>query len=335
MSQPPVDGSQFQSILEMLADGDYHSGESIGEKLGISRAAVWKQLKKLQGLGLKLRSVKGRGYVVDGGIPLLDISLIKSSLTDETASLISTFEMFSQIDSTNSYLLGREQSIGGVCLAEAQSFGRGRRGRQWFSPFGRNIYMSVAWGFEGGVAAMEGLSLAVGVAIANSLEALGLGGVELKWPNDLLFQGKKLGGILIEMTGDPAGYCRAVIGIGINFDMAGGISVDEQISQPWTDIKALADENARLLPSKSLVVASILNELFPLLNVYVERRFSFYLDEWIRRAAYRSDTVVLQNGSAQIEGRFLGVNKQGALRLMTAAGEGLFYGGEVSLRRKQ
>lgn len=332
MSNLPLDNAKLKAILQRLADGEYHSGEVLGELLGVSRAAVWKQLQKLQALGVEVCSLKGKGYYIPGGLSLLRAEEILQLLTPEAAALLSELELFAQIDSTNSYLLAHDASPGRVCLAEAQTAGRGRRGREWYSPYGKNIYMSLAWGFDGGVAAFEGLSLAVGVALTKALESLGLGGVRLKWPNDLLFQNKKLAGILIEMTGDPAGYCRAVIGIGINFVMDEGLVSEGQISQPWTDINTLAQACAKPLPSKSQLVAEMLNQLLPMLGGYSQNRFSYYQQQWNQVAAYAGKPVALLNGKSRTEGVLLGVNEQGALKLLTADGEELYFGGEISLR---
>lgn len=332
MQQEQIDGSQLKTILRLLADGEYHSGESLGELLGVSRAAVWKQLQKLHSLGIFVESVKGRGYQIPGGLELLDRAQICAGVNQNVLPLLGQLEIFSQIGSTNSYLLASQIGSGGVCLAEQQTAGRGRRGRQWYSPFGKNIYLSITWTFDGGVAALEGLSLVVGLAIVRALEGLGLNGVQLKWPNDLLFAGRKLAGILIEMTGDPAGECRAVIGVGINYDMDAEAVSEQQISQPWTDVKKLAQQNLGKPPGRNLLVAELLNQLLPLLDDYPEDRFSSYQQEWNSRCAFLGAPVLIHNGTSLQEGILLGVNEQGALRLMSDAGEKLIFGGEVSLR---
>lgn len=212
-----IDGSPIKLILNLLADGQFHSGEELGELLNVSRAAVWKHLQKMESLGIQIQSVKGRGYCIESGLDLLCANKIKN-----IAPCIDQFnlrlELFSSIDSTNSYLLRHSDLAGRICVAELQTQGRGRRGRAWVSPYAQNVYLSIGWGFDGGVAVIEGLSLAVGVAIAHALQKQGVSGIELKWPNDVLYCGKKLAGILIEMVGDPSGYCQVVIGVGVNVD---------------------------------------------------------------------------------------------------------------------
>ena len=206
-------------LITTLADGAYHSGEALGTQLNVSRTAVWKQLRKLDDLGIELQSCKRRGYRIPGGLSLLCESSIRQHLLGAAAVELRRLEIHQQVDSTNALAMQSAQlgpASGAVFLSEAQSAGRGRRGRSWVSPFGRNIYMSVVYGFTGGVAAVEGLSLAVGVAVVRALEAMGISGAELKWPNDILWSGRKLGGVLLEISGDPAGTCEVIVGIGVN-----------------------------------------------------------------------------------------------------------------------
>jgi BirA family biotin operon repressor/biotin-[acetyl-CoA-carboxylase] ligase len=228
-------------VLPLLADGEFHSGQQLADVLGISRTAVWKQLKKLEELGLEVEASKASGYRLPGGIELLDAQKIQSGLGTSASPVLTRLWLDSAVDSTNAEAMRQLQQgpcAGLVCLAEQQTAGRGRRGRSWVSPFASNLYLSVVWEFEGGAASLEGLSLAVGVAVAQGLENCGAGGIELKWPNDLLHQGRKLGGILIEMVGDAAGSCQVVIGIGINVRMPR--QAGEAIDQAWTDLSQIA-----------------------------------------------------------------------------------------------
>lgn len=330
-----LDNTRLRAILECLADGQYYSGEYLGQLLGVSRAAVWKHLQKLELLGIHIQSVKGKGYVIDGGMELLDKNQLLSGLSANTLGLCRQLDVFPIIDSTNSYVLRQTDIAGHVCLAEAQTAGRGRRGREWYSPFAQNIYMSLGWGFDTGVAALEGLSLAVGVALVRALEKLGISGVSLKWPNDVLYQDKKLAGILIEMMGDPAGYCRVVIGVGLNVRMGVGdarYAADQAIMQPWTDVQTLA-RNSGLGPlSRNSLASSLINELLLIMPSYANEGFSAYRQAWESCNAHAGMLVNLHGAQRVVEGVVLGVNLQGALRLQTAQGEELFYGGEVSLR---
>lgn len=318
----------LRKILDLLADGQFHSGEELGLLLGVSRAAVWKHLQKLEGLGIKLLSVKGKGYCIDSGLDLLDLKKITALVH---SSLPLKLNIFPQIDSTNSYLMRHENPALQVCLAESQSAGRGRRGRVWVSPFAQNIYCSIGWGFEGGVAALEGLSLAVGLAIVRALQRYGIAGLELKWPNDVLYQNQKLAGVLIEIAGDPAGYCQVVVGVGINVAM--GEDQDNAISQPWIDLRGIFAKQGLPSASRNQLVATLIDEMVLVLNGYETAGFSDYCAEWQSLNAHAGQVVELRNGNIVCFGICVGVNEVGALVLETAQGRELFHGGEISLRR--
>ena len=151
----------LSAVLNLLSDGGFHSGKDLGEALGVSRTAIWKHLQKLDDLGLKLNSVKGKGYCLEGGLELLAEQRILSALSFDVAPLVRDLDIHSVIDSTNAKALAQAAATAPsayICLAEQQTAGRGRRGREWVSPFGKNIYMSVLWGYDGGAAVLEGLS---------------------------------------------------------------------------------------------------------------------------------------------------------------------------------
>ena len=191
----------LNKLLALLADGQFHSGEELGDALGVSRAAVWKQLKKLEDLDVPFSSVKGKGYRLHDAIELLDESQIRSCISQR----LDILELLLDVDSTNTYLFNRASDHMGkryAVMAEKQNHGRGRRGRQWVSPFGRNIYLSLLVSFSGGMSALEGLSLTTAIAVERALRRLDIQGVGLKWPNDIYADGRKLAGILLEVTGE-------------------------------------------------------------------------------------------------------------------------------------
>ena len=324
-------------ILDILKDGNFHSGESLGEALGCSRTAVWKQLQKLEILGLDIESIKGTGYRVAGGFELLEPQLIKSKLTEMAVAELGDLEVFKSIDSTNKYAREKAEQApvsGSVVLAEQQSAGRGRRGKTWVSPFAANIYLSIVWDFEQGAQALEGLSLAVGVAVKRALNAQGVNGVQLKWPNDIYVEGQKLGGILLEMIGDPAGQCSVIVGVGINVAMPETQGSD--IDQEWTDIRSQLQkypdgENQR--PSRNKLAASLISEIVMLLRDFQAQGFSMYRDEWQAADAFFGQEAVISTPKQSITGIVKGVDQNGALRLQLENGKiETFIGGELSLR---
>lgn len=316
-------------LLPLLADGDFHSGQELADTLGVSRTAVWKQLQRLEEMGLIFESVKGRGYRIPGGLDLLNPALIQTSLSVEARGCLGSLSLLEATDSTNAQVM-KHMAAGGAsgyaCSAEQQTAGRGRRGRQWVSPFARNIYLSVGWEFSGGASGLEGLSLAVGVAVAQALATVGVDGVVLKWPNDVLCNNAKLGGILIEMAGDADGVCQVVVGIGLNVNMP---NEQAAIDQSWIDVARLAPD---AMPSRSVLLAALLNSLLPLLASWDESGFTPWREQWIARDAYADQPVVVTAGERQLAGIARGVDERGALRLETGQGIQSVFGGEVSLR---
>ncbi|SDK82453.1 bifunctional biotin--[acetyl-CoA-carboxylase] ligase/biotin operon repressor BirA [Microbulbifer yueqingensis] len=322
---------QLRPVLELLADGEVHSGQALGDALGVSRAAVWKQLQKLTACGLEVESVKGRGYRVPGGLDLLSAERLGASLEPAAQDLLRELLLRDEVDSTNAQILQRlEQGRGhGVAmLAERQTAGRGRRGRQWVSPFGSGISLSLGWQFSGGVQLLEGLSLAVGVALAEALDDFGVPGVTLKWPNDVWCRGRKLAGVLLELTGDLTDRCGVVVGVGLNV----GLPESEacSIDQPWIDLNQVRPGIGR-----NELAAAMLSRLLVLLEQYPARGFSAYRAAWQERDAFAGRRIILEAARQSWVGYARGVNDSGALLLDTDSGLRSFHGGEVSLRGAQ
>lgn len=317
-------------ILNALKDGKFHSGESLGELLGVSRTAVWKQLQKLEEIGLQVESVKGTGYRVANGIDLLVEADITAHLRESNRNEPRSIELFQSLDSTNKYLQEQAEKSGcsgSVVLAERQTSGRGRRGKTWVSPFAANIYMSILWDFEQGAQALEGLSLAVGVAVRRALIEVGLEDVRLKWPNDIYIGNKKLGGILLEMIGDPAGHCSVVIGVGINVSMPASIAVN--IDQPWTDCCSESDAPI----ARSRLAALLIDNIFDILNDFESLGFAGYRDEWQEADAFKGLQGTISTPRDSVSGTVIGVDNSGAVQLKLMSGEvKSFIGGELSLR---
>ena len=326
-------------ILEILKDGAFHSGEALGEKVGCSRTAVWKHLQKLEALGLVIETTKGTGYRIIGGVDLLDGGTITGALTVAARPLLSHINIFQSVNSTNTYareLAEKSSASGLVILAEQQTAGRGRRGKSWISPFAANIYLSIVWDFEQGAQALEGLSLAIGVAAKRALTAHGVQGVKLKWPNDIYVEQKKLGGILLEMIGDPAGHCSVIVGVGLNVSMPA--SRAEAIDQSWTDVStelqcqqpAGTDPS---LPARNRLAAALISEILPMLSTFQIQGFAAYRDEWQAVDAFYGQAAVISTPKQSTTGVVRGVDTNGALRLELDGGKiESFIGGELSLR---
>ncbi|PSW12127.1 bifunctional biotin--[acetyl-CoA-carboxylase] synthetase/biotin operon repressor [Photobacterium sanctipauli] len=310
------------ALISLLSDGTFHSGEALGEKLGISRAAISKQIKILQSWGLDVYRVQGKGYCLPAKLELLDCDKILAQVKCANLDVIPV------IDSTNQYLLDRVGTLpsGATCLAEYQQAGRGRRGRQWLSPFGSNLYLSMYWRLDAGMAAAMGLSLVVGVAIAEALESLGAEGVRVKWPNDIYLDDKKLAGILIEMTGQAGDAAHLVIGMGLNIKMPELEGAD--IGQAWTNLSQACDS----LPERNTLAATLIKQLQQTLAQYEAIGLEGFIERWNRLDNFLDRPVKLLIGERVVEGIARGINGQGALLLETDEGITPYIGGEISLR---
>lgn len=310
------------TLVNLLKDGRFHSGQDLGAALGISRSAVWKQLQHLEAeLGLSIHKVRGRGYQLAAPLLLLDSQEISSATPGWPVAVLQS------VDSTNAEALravARGESAPFLVLAERQISGRGRRGRKWVSPFAENLYYSLVLRIDGGMRQLEGLSLVVGLAVLQALRNFGVSAAGLKWPNDVLVGDKKIAGILLELVGDPADVCHVVLGIGVNVNMQKADEVDQQ----WTSI--------RLESGVSIDRNALVMELSKQLSSYIQRHqmegFSSLQVEWEASHLWQGRSVSLIAGSNHIDGVVLGIDCQGALRLMVDGMEKIFSGGELSLR---
>ncbi|GAJ78993.1 LOW QUALITY PROTEIN: biotin operon repressor [Vibrio sp. JCM 18905] len=305
------DHSTKLHILKSLSNGEFHSGEALGEALNVSRAAIAKHIKGLSEWGaLIFIRVQGRGYQLASPLQLLDEALL-------TASAESLVELVPVINSTNQYLLDRvaESEKGRVCIAEYQAQGRGRRGRQWISPFGSNLYLSMYWRLDAGMAAAMGLSLVIGIAAVEALEEMGIQGVKLKWPNDLYYQDKKLAGILVEMSGQAGGAAHLVIGMGgLNIGMP-----DEQpeIDQPWTTLNQV---NESLVIDRNVLATTLIKHWNSALIEYELKGLTSFVERWNRLDNFLNRQVKLLIGPREVHGVVRGIDHQGGILLETSQG---------------
>ena len=317
-------------MLQPLADGRFHSGDELGAHLGVGRGAIWKTIRTLRAMGVDVFALRGKGYRLAAPMDLLDPERIRDQLHPQARPLLGEFEVLPEIDSTNNYLVRsavQRPGSGHTCFAESQTQGRGRRGRTWISPFGANIYFSVLWRFPRPPEAMQGLSLAVGVAVARALEAAGVSGIGVKWPNDIVVNDRKLGGVLMELSGEATGpSCMVVTGVGINRGMpqASGAEID----QAWTDLLAIGDAQC----GRNTLAANLLSQVLLALRQFADDGFEPFLRPWLERDATRGRQVELHSGSEPMVGIAEGVDASGALLLNTKSGRRRILSGEISLR---
>lgn len=312
------------TLLKLLKDGRFHSGEALGVALGISRSAVWKQLQHLEAeLGLTIHKVRGRGYQLRAPLTLLD----PAGVAEYSPSSQWPVLVFDSLDSTNAEALRsieRGMAAPFLVLAERQTAGRGRRGRKWVSPFAENLYYSLVLRIDGGMRQLEGLSLVVGLAVMETLRGLGIAGAGLKWPNDVLVGEKKIAGILLELVGDPADVCHVVLGVGINVNMQEADEVDQQWTSMYLEAGRAFDRN--------LLVARLGGVLQEHLNRHQSSGFAVLQAQWEQGHLWQGRAVSLIAGVNRIDGVVMGIDGQGALRLKVDGVEKVFSGGELSLR---
>ncbi|MBS0971689.1 bifunctional biotin--[acetyl-CoA-carboxylase] ligase/biotin operon repressor BirA [Nissabacter archeti] len=308
-------------LVHILSDGEFHSGEQLGNELGMSRAAVNKHIQTIREWGLDIFTIPGKGYSLPAPIQLLDKEKIIANLPEGNITVLSV------IDSTNQYLLDRisELKSGDACVAEYQHAGRGRRGRQWVSPFGANLYLSMFWRLEQGPAAAMGLSLVIGIVMAEVLQQLGAADVRVKWPNDLYLQDRKLAGILVELTGKTGDAAQLVIGAGINLAMRESNS--QAINQGWINL-----QEAGVVIDRNQLSAMLLRHLRQALREFEVEGLSPFIKRWNQLDNFKDREVKLLIGDQEIYGIARGIDTQGGLLLERDGIIKPFIGGEISLR---
>lgn len=308
-------------LISILADGEFHSGEQLGGALGMSRAAINKHIQTVRDWGVDIFTVPGKGYSLPHPIQLLDEAKIHSMLPAGRVNVLPV------IDSTNQYLLDRigELSSGDACVAEYQQAGRGRRGRKWFSPFGSNLYLSMYWKLDQGPAAAMGLSLVIGIVMAEVLQRLGAEDVRVKWPNDLYLKDRKLAGILVELTGKTGDAAQLVIGAGINLRMREPEA--DTINQGWINL-----QEAGVNIDRNELTATLLKELRPALLHFEKEGLAPFITRWRGLDNFLDRPVKLLIGDQEIHGIERGIDQQGALLLEQEGIIKPYIGGEISLR---
>ena len=314
------------ALLELLSDGAEHGGAELAEALGVTRAAVWHQVAQLREQGIAITAQRGHGYTLAGGFEALSADAIRPELSDAARNVLS-IDTVTITDSTNERLLAALNAgdiHGKVLLAEHQTAGRGRRGDRWLSPPGSGLCLSLGWRFDQPPATFSALSLVVGMAITESLREMGVHSAMLKWPNDILCDGGKLAGILIEMRAEAGGPCRTVIGIGINVRMSD--SARALIDQPIEDFTRAAGTGV----SRNRLAAVLLSALARTLPQFGREGFAAFRADWQRYDALADQAVQLQLPNRLVSGIARGVDDHGALIIEHNGRREIFVSGHLS-----
>ena len=323
-----------QRLLAMLAEGSFYSGELLAKKLKISRGGVWKLMNSLKALGIDVESVARQGYRLPRAVDLLEKEAIASALPAGARAHMERCDVLLTVDSTNRFVADLPAPAAGrfqLCTAEVQNAGRGRRGRTWLAPFGSGVCMSVGWQFTEAPPTFSALSLAVGVAVVKAFQRLSVEGVGLKWPNDLQWQGRKLGGILIEMRGESAGPAQVIIGIGINMHMPTAIRMQlaEHQAALIADVHEIMREKT---PTRNALIAAIVGELLHMLQTFATQGFTPFREQWEQLDTLANAPVKVISGSQTTLGTARGVEVDGTLLVEVDGQLRKFVSGEVSLR---
>jgi BirA family biotin operon repressor/biotin-[acetyl-CoA-carboxylase] ligase len=323
-----------EALLARLADGSLHSGADLAASLGVSRAAVWKLVGELRERGVAVESLPRRGYRLPAPVELLDSRRIADAATAGGRTALSGVEVLFEIDSTNTYLYEAAPPPPGhprVAFAEIQSAGRGRRGRSWLAPFGSGLTFSLAWTFAETPAGLPALGLAMGVAVAETLRDLGAAEVRLKWPNDVVWHQRKLGGLLLQLRSESGGQASVVTGLGLNLSLQveARARLAGEAALPVAD---LAEAMAGQVVGRNVLAGTLAAAMLAALEEFGRRGFAEFASRWAALDALAGARVRIEQGAEVVEGDACGTDAEGALLVEVAGQIRRFRSGDVSLR---
>lgn len=321
-----------ERLLALLADGKFHSGEVLATRLKVSRSAVWKLVRALRALDIQVQAVPRQGYRLARAVDLYARQAILKQIPHPAA--VERLDVLLQVDSTNRYLFdmpGPAVQRACVCVAEVQHAGRGRRGRTWVAPFGSGICLSLAWRFPESPPTLPALSLAIGVAIMRALKPLGGNGIGLKWPNDVVWQGRKLAGVLIEVRGESSGPTQVVIGLGLNLRMPAAvrIALAERQAALVADLGEILKDRS---PDRNALTATLIGQLIAALQEFGAHGFDAFASEWREYDSLANAPVKVVAGNESVLGTARGVAPDGALQVEVRGALQRFISADVSLR---
>ena len=333
-----LDRSPLSSrVYAELAAGNFRSGAALAGQFGVSRNAIWKAVHALRALGLAIHAVPHRGYRLASPCEPLEPAAIRAALSRQARSRIRRLEAVWSTESTNAALLARSDvppQRADVFLAEYQTAGRGRLGRVWLAPPGGSICLSIGWSFPELPQDLAALGLAVGVCALRALRAhvpsgTGHPNLTLKWPNDLILDERKLGGILIELRAESAGPTYIVIGIGINLVL--GATLLEQVAASGTRAADLASAGAD--PRKrNQLIAALVSEIVEGLARFRDEGLRPFIEEWRTADSLCGRAVTVRTATTSWRGIARGIDASGALLVEGAQGMRRVLSGDISVR---
>jgi BirA family biotin operon repressor/biotin-[acetyl-CoA-carboxylase] ligase len=326
--------SRRESLLALLADGSLHSGAALAGQLGVSRAAIWKLVGELRRRGIEVASVPRSGYRLPRAVELLDAGCIGHALASRGWPVGARLEVLLEVDSTNTRLYEAPWPVPGqprVSFAELQQAGRGRRGRSWLAPFGSGLTFSVAWTFAETPGGLPALGLAVGAGVAQGLRGAGIADVQVKWPNDLVWRGAKLGGLLLQLRTEAGGAASVVAGLGINIALPASTreSLAGADAQPVAD---LGEAAAGRLPARNELAALCAAAMLETFAEFERDGYATFAPRWAELDALRGARVSITQAEGSVEGVACGADGDGALLVQVNGTLQRFHSGDVSVR---
>jgi len=327
-------GRSSEALLALLADGELRSGAALAGRLGVSRTAVWKLVAELRRLGIGIESLERRGYRLARPVELLDAGRMRLAAREAGMELPDGLEVLFETGSTNDYLYGASMPPPGrprVVFAELQHAGRGRRGRTWVAPFGTGLTFSIAWTFAEFPSDLSALSLAIGVTVAESLRAAGAAGTMLKWPNDVVWRQRKLGGLLIQIKSEAGGAACVVVGLGLNLDLPEGTRA-ELAANGALPVADLAEALGNRLPSRNVLAARLALAMLGGLDEFGRLGFEAFEARWGSLDSLAGNPVRVMQGGLVVEGIARGADRDGALRVDVGGRIERVLSGDVSVR---
>ena len=321
-----------ERLLGMLADGELHSGSALAERLGVSRAAIWKQIQQLEELGLVISAAAGKGYRLQAPIEMFEVARLQAELDPAVRAGLESLELLWSVPSTSDYLLQSLAAGAGApaaVIAEIQTGGRGRRGRAWLAPAGGAICLSLSWRFPVSPANLSCLGLAAGVGTLRALHACGVGGARLKWPNDIVLAGGKLAGLLIDVRGEAGGPLQVVVGAGVNFAL-NEATREAVVKSGGLRPACIADSNTQA--GRNKIAAQLVTQLYRALEVFAAEGFAPFAAEWNESDALCGREVIVSDQGSATTGIARGIADDGRLRLEVEGRTQYFVTGDISLR---
>lgn len=321
----------LRNMMQILSDGKYHSETSLENKLELTRRAIWNLVKQLKRYGIGITASAKLGYKIPGGLELLNKKNIAAYINQEFDDYKNKIVVYESLPSTNSYLAELIKTNGykkSICFAEHQTAGKGRLGRKWISPYAKSIYLSLAWQFSKSPYELSGLGLAMAIATVAALKICGIEkDIALKWPNDVLWRKKKLGGILVELFGEAHHIYHAIIGVGLNVNIPQ--ETGKKITQPWCDITQITNESL----SRNKLAGVLLNQFLITLVSYQNTGLKPFIKKWHKLDASYGKKVTIITPQQTVSGIGAGIDDNGYFLLEDKQKKILsFASGEVSLR---